>query len=100
MIQTTAAPSMRGLGIANSTPTNTARTELHSMITFLHVNTRGSRAVRLRIAHLCVAKQLSSACHVSFFAAFDTDHKHKFSLTYFSYFSDNLANTHKTFGTR
>ena len=62
-----------------NTPTNTARTELHSMITFHHANTRGSRAGRLRIAHLCVPKQLSSTCHVSFLAATDTDHKHKFS---------------------
>ena len=31
----------------NSTPTNTARTELHSMITLHHANTRGSRAGRL-----------------------------------------------------
>ena len=36
----------------------------------------------LKIAHLCVPKQLSSTCHVSFLAAPDTDHKHKFSLTY------------------
>ena len=36
----------------NST-SNTARTELHSMITFHHANTRGSRAARLRIAHFC-----------------------------------------------
>ena len=36
----------------NSTPTNTARTELHSMITFHHANTRGSRTGKLRIAHL------------------------------------------------
>ena len=38
----------------NSTPTNTARTELHSMVTFHHANTRGSRAAKLRIAHLYV----------------------------------------------
>ena len=44
----------------NSTPTNTARTELHSMITFHHANTRGSRAAKLRIAHLCVLK---NNCH-------------------------------------
>ena len=50
----------------NSTPTNTARTELHSMITFHQANTRGSRAGRLRIAHLCVSRHLSSTCHVSF----------------------------------
>ena len=31
---------------------NTARTELHSMITFHHGNTRGSRAGSFRIAHL------------------------------------------------
>ena len=42
----------------------------------------GSRGERLRIAHLCVLKQLSSPCHVSFLAAPDTDHKHKFSVTY------------------
>ena len=37
----------------NSTPTNTARTELHSMIAFHHANTHGLRASKLRIAHLC-----------------------------------------------
>ena len=47
----------------NSTPTNTARTELHSMITFHHANTRGSRAGRLRIAHLCVPETI--VIHVS-----------------------------------
>ena len=47
----------------NGTPTNTARTELDSMITFHHANTRGSRAGRLRIAHLCVPK--TSVIHVS-----------------------------------
>ena len=71
----------------NSTPTNTAHTELHSMITFHHANTRGSRAGRPRIAHLCVIKQLSSTCHVSFLAAPDTDDKHKVSLTHFIHFS-------------
>ena len=35
----------------NSTPTNTARTDLHSMIPSHHANTRGSSS---RIAHLCV----------------------------------------------
>ena len=36
-------------------------------------------------------------CHVSFLAAPDTDHKHKFSLThliYLSYLSDSLTNTY------
>ena len=48
-------------------------------------------------------KQLSSTCHVSFLAASDTDHKHKFSLThliYLSYLSDSITNTHKNYGTR
>ena len=44
--------------IVNSTPTNTARTELHIMITFHHANTRGTRAGRLRIAHLSVPKTI------------------------------------------
>ena len=55
--------SSQPTGSVNSTPTNTARDELHSMITFHHANTRGSRAAKLRIAHLCVAKQVSSTCH-------------------------------------
>ena len=33
----------------------------------------------LKIAHLCVPKELSSTCHVSFLAAPDNDHKHKLS---------------------
>ena len=41
-------------GCVNSTPTNTARTELDSMIAFHHANTRGSRAAKLKIAHFCV----------------------------------------------
>ena len=43
----------------NSTPTNTARTELHSIITFHHANMCGSRAAKLRIAHLCVLKAIA-----------------------------------------
>ena len=74
----------------NSTPRNTARKELHSMITFHHANTRGSSS---RIAHLCVVEQLSSTCHVSSFASPDTDHKHKFSLVYLTCLSDDLSNT-------
>ena len=70
-------------GGVNSTPTNTARTELHSMITLHHANTRGSTVAKLRIAHLRVLKHLSSTSHVSSFAAPDTDHQHKFSLTQF-----------------
>ena len=41
----------------------------------------------LKIAHLCVSKKLSSTCHVTFLAAPHTDHNHKFSLTYLTYFS-------------
>ena len=56
--------SRRRPGDVNSTLTNTVRTELVAQhITFHHANTRGSRK---RIAHLCVKKQLSSTCHVSF----------------------------------
>ena len=43
---------------------------------------------------LCPSKQLSPTCHVSLFAAPDTDHKQKFSLTHFihfSYLSDGLT---------
>ena len=47
----------------NRTYTNTARTELHSMITFYHANTRGSRAAKLRIAHLRVPETF--VIHVS-----------------------------------
>ena len=43
--------------------TNTARTELHSMVTFHHANTRGSRAAKLRIAHLGVPETI--VIHVS-----------------------------------
>ena len=53
-----------------------------------------------RVARIGVLKQLSSACHVSFLAAPDTDHKHKFSLTYSTYLSDVLFLTPKTFGAR
>ena len=52
-------------GGVNSTSTNAARTELHSMITFHNANTRGSRAAKLRIAHLCVLENLSSTCFLS-----------------------------------
>ena len=49
--------------------------------------------------HIFVSlKHLSSTCHVSFFAAPDTDHKHKLSLTdftHFSYLSDGLIFTNK-----
>ena len=81
-------------------PQNAARTELHSMITMHHADTRGSRAGRLRIAHCWLLKQLSSTSHVSFLATPETIHKHKSSLTYFTCLSDDLSNTHKTFGTR
>ena len=37
-----------------STSTNTARTELHSMITIHHANTGGSRAARLKIPQTIV----------------------------------------------
>ena len=79
----------------NSTPTDTARAELHSNITFHHANTRGS-AQRLRI--FVSLKQLSSTRHVSSHAAPDIDHKQEFSLTHFIHFSnpsDGLIFAHK-----
>ena len=71
----------------------TTHTEQHD-----HISSR--EHAWLKIAHLCVPKQLSSTCHVSFFAASDTDHKHKFSLTYLSSLSDDLTSSHKAFGAR
>ena len=53
-------PTERGF---NSTPRNAACTELHSMITFHHANTRGSRAAKLRIVHICVPETI--VIHVS-----------------------------------
>ena len=54
--------------------------------------------------HIFVStEQLSSTCHVSFLAAPDTDHKHKFSLThliYLSYLSDSLTYIHKIYDSR
>ena len=51
--------------------------------------------------HIFVSlKQLSSTCHVSFLAAPDAVHKHKFSLTHFihfSYLSDGLTFTNKPY---
>ena len=90
------------MGGVNRTPAQTACTDAHSvsqhilnrMVTFHHGNTR------LKIAHLCVSKQLSSTCHVSSFAAPDTDHKHKFSITYLSDLSDVLSLTPKSSGAR
>ena len=63
--------------------------------------TRVAQAWGLHI-FVCL-NQVSSTCHVSFLAAPDTDHKHKFSLThliYFSYLFDSLTDTHKIYGPR
>ena len=49
---------------------------------------------RIKIAHLCVK------IVVSFLPAPDTDHKHKFSLTYLTNLSDVLSLTPKSFGAR
>ena len=69
----------------NSAPTNTARTELDSMITFHHANTRGSSCKVQDCTSLCPKNN----CHPR--VAPDTDHKHKLSLT--SVLSDSLTNT-------
>ena len=74
--------------------TNIARAELHSMITF-HPELQSSGL------HIFVSlKPLSRPCHVSFFAAPDTDHQHKFSLTHcthFSCLSDGVTFAHKPY---
>ena len=71
-------PSSQLTGCVNSTPTNTARTELHSMITFHHGNTRGSRATRLRIAHLCVPETI--VIHHPLLLSFRRSHLRKQAL--------------------
>ena len=48
----------------NRTPTNTALTDLHNVITFHHANTRGSRAAKRKKYTLVSLEQLSSTCHV------------------------------------
>ena len=85
--------SSQPTGGVNSAPTNTTRTELHSMITFHHANTRGSRAGRLRTAHLLCPW---NTCHPRVMS-------HSLPLThliYFSFLSDSLTNTHKIYGPR
>ena len=97
----------QGIGVHMNGPTvlasSTMRSKWFRMITCHHANTSGSRLQSWKAqdcTSLCPKKHLSSTCHVSFFAAPDTDHKHKFSLTYLTYHSDNLTNTPKIFGTR
>ena len=85
----------------NRTPTQTACTHAHSasqhilnrLTTFHHANPRGSNWKAQDCTSLCT-KQLSSACHVSIFAAPDTDRKHKFSLTYTSPIFPTTSPTH------
>ena len=50
--------------------------------------------------HWCPKKIPSSTCHVSFLAAPDTDHQHKFSLTCLTYLPVVLSLTVKSFGAR
>ena len=89
-----------GSGVVNSTRRNKARTEF-SMITIHQANTRSSSS---RIAHLCVTKKkMSSTCDVSSFAAPDTDHQQKFTLTHsihVSYLSDGVTFAHKPYDSR
>ena len=91
----------------NRTPTQRACTDTRSvpqhirnrLNTFHHANTRGSRAGRLRIAHLCPK---ITVIHVSclILAAPDTVRKHELSLTNLSDLLDSLTNTYKTFSVR
>ena len=79
---------------------------VQSCTAWSHFITRTRVAQELQSSglHIFVSlKQLSSTCHVSFFAAPDTDHQHKFSLTHFihfSYLSDGRTFAHKTYDSR
>ena len=69
---------------------------VQSCTSWSHFITRTRVAQELEGSGLHIFVPLSSTCHVSFLAAPDTDHKHKFSLThliYFSYLSDRLTST-------
>ena len=91
----------------SSQPTGSCEQYTHKYSTYrvaqhgLHFITRTRVAQELQSSglHIFVSpKQLSSTCHVSSFAAPDTDHKHKFSLTHFihfSYLSDGLTFAHR-----
>ena len=80
----------------NKTPTHTARTDAHS-VSAHHTAQSGHFSSRehawLKITDLCAENSLSSTRHVSFLAAPDTDHQHKFSLTY-SPISQSSSSTH------
>ena len=78
----------------SNTPTNTARTELHSMITLHHANTRGSRAHSSGLHALVSLTLLSSTCHVSFLAAPDTVHLHQFLFLPTSPTFSTISQTH------
>ena len=66
--------------------------------------TRVAQGLQSSELHIFVTlKQVSSTCHVSSFAAPDTDHKHRFSLTQFihlSYLSDGLTFAQKPYDSR
>ena len=71
---------------------------VQSCTAWSHVITRTSVAQAQGLHIFVSPKQLSSTCHVSSFAAPDTDHQHKFSLTHvihFSYLSDCLTFAHR-----
>ena len=53
----------------------------------------------LKFEDLCAKNSLSSTRHVSFLAAHDTDHQHKFSLTYLSNLAAILFYTQACFPT-
>ena len=76
---------------------------VHCCTAWSHFITRTREAQELEGSglHIFVSlKQSSSTCPVSFLAAPDTIHRHKFSLTCFTCLSNDLSNPHKTFGTR
>ena len=82
----------------NRTPTHTACTDAHRVSAHHtaqsdHFSSREHAWLTFKV--LCVKNILSSTCHVSFLAAPDTDHQHKFSLPYLSNLTVVLSHTHK-----
>ena len=84
--------------------THTARTEQHDHTSAREHARLEAQELQSSGLHIFVSlKQVSSTCHVSSFAAPDTGHQHKFSLTHFihlSCLSDGLTFAHTPYDSR
>ena len=58
------------------------------------LRTRVAQELESSGLHIFVSLKLASTCHVLFFAAPDTDHQHKFSLTHFHPFLLSFRRSH------